>query len=255
MTASRQLSTQQVETFRRDGFLVIPGYCTPGEMQRLQAWTDQVQTWPEVSGTYMMYFETDERDAQRRLLNRMENLAPYHAGFAAWFTGEKIMGAVSDLFDEPAVLFKDKINFKLAGGGGFAPHQDVQAGWDRYASLHITAMICIDACTRENGCLEVSRGCHRRGMIGDSWKPLDDQAMSEMTFEAVKTAPGDAIFFDSFAPHRSGPNRSNVSRRVLYLTYNRRSEGDRLAQYYTDKRKSYPPDCERQAGKEYVFKV
>ena len=33
------------------------------------------------------------------------------------------MDVVSDLFDEPAVLFKEKINFKLPGGGGFLAHQ------------------------------------------------------------------------------------------------------------------------------------
>jgi len=31
--------------------------------------------------------------------------------------------------------------------------------------------------------------------------------------------------------------------------------GDHLAQYYADKRKSYPPDIERDPDKEYVFRV
>jgi hypothetical protein len=34
-----------------------------------------------------------------------------------------ISAAVSDLFGEPASLFKEKINFKLPGGGGFLAHQ------------------------------------------------------------------------------------------------------------------------------------
>jgi len=44
-------------------------------------------------------------------------------------------------------------------------------------------------------------------------------------------------------------------RRVLYITYNRASEGDWREQYYADKRKSFPPDCEREAGKVYEYKV
>jgi hypothetical protein len=44
-------------------------------------------------------------------------------------------------------------------------------------------------------------------------------------------------------------------RRIYFATYNRLSEGDHLAAYYADKRKSYPPDVEREAGKEYVFLV
>ena len=35
---------------------------------------------------------------------------------------------VGELFGEPAVLFKEKINFKMPGGAGFKAHQDQQAG-------------------------------------------------------------------------------------------------------------------------------
>ena len=41
----------------------------------------------------------------------------------------------------------------------------------------------------------------------------------------------------------------------MYLTYNRRSDGDHRQKYYDDKRKSYPPDFEREEGKNYAFKV
>ena len=140
----------------------------------------------------------------------------------------------------------------MPGGDGFKAHQDVQAGWDRYASIHITALVSIDATTVENGCLELVPGYHNKGLIGESWKPLDDDALD---YQPVVTEPGDAIFFDSFAPHRSDPNLTNAARRVLYVTYNKLSEGDHRRQYYDDKRLSYPPDCEREAGKEYVFRV
>ena len=42
---------------------------------------------------------------------------------------------------------------------------------------------------------------------------------------------------------------------MLYITYNRLSEGDSRAQYYADKHKNYPPDIERDAGRDYRFKV
>ena len=74
-------------------------------------------------------------------------------------------------------------------------------------------------------------------------------------YVALESEPGDAVFFDSFAPHRSGPKRLTTRRRVLYFTYNKLSEGDHLAQYYADKRASYPPDIEREPGKEYRYRV
>ena len=53
------------------------------------------------------------------------------------------------------------------------------------------------------------------------------------------------ILFDSFVPHRSGPNLSNGSRRVIYLTYNLSDEGDYYEEYFASKRKNFPPDFER----------
>lgn len=116
-------------------------------------------------------------------------------------------------------------------------------------------MVSIDACTPENGCLEMVSGHHDRGLIGEMWKPLEAEQMQGMDFVPVITEPGDVIFFDSFAPHRSAPNQTDAPRRVLYITYNRLSEGDWRIQYYADKRMSFPPDCEREPGKIYKFKV
>ena len=74
-------------------------------------------------------------------------------------------------------------------------------------------------------------------------------------YVSIPTNPGDAIFFDSYAPHRSGPNMTDEKRRVLYVTYNAASEGDNRKKYFADKRLSYPPDIEREPNKKYVFRV
>ena len=69
------------------------------------------------------------------------------------------------------------------------------------------------------------------------------------------TKAGDVVYFDSFVPHRSAPNLSETPRRVLYITYNRLSEGDHRERYYAEKRKAYPPDCERDPDKVYEYRV
>lgn len=246
------LTEQQLKDFERDGFLLIKGLYGANEMQEIENWTKEVTAYPEVPGKYMMYFEESKMSQGKRILCRLEDFEPYHAGFSHLFNEDKMKGVVSSLFGEEAVLFKDKINFKMPGGDGFKAHQDVQAGWDTYAKLHITALVTIDRCTKENGCLEMAPGHHRQGLIGEKWQPLDEDALD---YAAIETEPGDAVFFDSYAPHRSKPNLTDKARRVLYVTYNRLSEGDHLRQYYIDKRRNYPPDCEREADKQYVFKV
>ena len=249
------LSPQQLHDFDRDGYLLARNTLDPKEIDRIVSWVGEVQAYPEVPGKYMMYFEKSLLDGGKRILQRMENVYEYHQGFKDLFDSDSVKGVVSDLFREPAVLFKDKINFKLPGGGGFDWHQDQQAGWWVYANIFITALICIDRVTPDNGPLEISAGHHKRGLIGKEWEPLNNENMKEMKFESVLLEPGDMVFFDSFAPHGSGPNMTDQSRRVLYITYNKLSEGDHRKQYYADKRKSFPPDCERDPNKEYKFRV
>lgn len=249
------LSTEQLQDFDRDGYLLLRNRFKSKDIEQIVSWVNEVQSYPEIPGKYMMYFEKSLLDGGKRILQRMENVYEYHQGFKDLFDSDPVKGVISDLFQEPAILFKDKINFKLPGGGGFDWHQDQQAGWWVYAKIFITALICIDRVTPDNGPLEISAGHHKRGLIGKEWEPLNDDNMKEMRFESMMLNPGDMVFFDSFVPHGSGPNMTDQSRRVLYITYNKLSEGDHRKQYYSDKRKSFPPDCERDPKKEYKFRV
>ena len=214
-----------------------------GDLARLSEWAPAFQ---EGAG-YELEIQPGERtvgedgavtlvfDGQHAILLMIASFEP-----AGSIVVEARMGAVGD---------------DLIGGDGFKAHQDAQAGWNVYADYHVTALVSIDAATPENGCLEMAAGWHNRGLIGDEWRPLDDGDGSEVVYRSCPTQPGDVVFFDSYAPHRSAPNLTAAPRRVLYITYNRLSDGDHRAQYYADKRNSFPPDIERDAGKEYVFRV
>ena len=245
----------QVAAFQRSGFAAVPRLFDAREIERISSWVDELETSPEIPGRHWMYFEASRSEPGKRLLNRIENFAPFHEGLADLCSGERLLGAVSALFGGTAVLFKDKINFKLPGGGGFEAHQDAQAGWNTYASLYVTAAVALDPATLENGCLELAHWNHRHELIGELWAPLTDAALSEVEFVAYPMQPGDALFFDSYLPHRSAPNATHERRRVLYITYNRASEGDQRARYFADKYASFPPDCERDPDKRYEYRV
>ena len=247
------LASGEGEAFARDGFVMVPGMLDAEAVAALAHWTDELVAMPETRGQHMVYYEDHVDGGEERVLSRIENFCPYHQGFDRLLRGPTVLGVVESLLGEQALLFKEKINFKLPGGGGFEAHQDVQAGWDDYADLHLTMLIGIDRATLENGCLEIAAGRHREGPLGERWKPLADGAT--MDYRAIPTEPGDVLFFDSFVPHRSGPNRTSVQRRVLYVTYNVASAGDSRERYYADKRASYPPDCEREPGRDYSFRV
>ena len=249
------LTSEQIAAFKRDGFLHVPAMYSAQEVAEYTAWTTELQNRAEEPGQQMMYFEESGKEPGKRILNRIEAFTSYHDGFKKMLREGKLRQACGDLFASDAVLFKDKINFKQPGGDGFEPHQDQQAGWDRYAPHFISVMICVDEATVENGCLEIVAGFHHTGLVGNEWAPLTEEQVSGINFVHYPTKPGDIVFFDTYAPHRSAPNMSDKPRRLIFATYGMQSEGDHREQYYIDKRNEFPPDCEREDGKSYAFRV
>jgi hypothetical protein len=244
----------ELERYARDGFLVRRAMYSPAEMAEVSSWIETLAASPPRPGMEMPYYEDSLTEPGRRILSRIEKFAD-EGPFAGFVRARRILDVVESLLGAPALLFKEKINFKLPGGGGFEPHQDIQPGWDDYAPYFLSVAIAIDPSNGENGCLELAAGHHRRGSLGERWKPLTGAQLAGVRFERHPMAPGDVIFFDCFVPHRSAPNRTAQPRRNLYLTYNRAADGEHRARYFADKRESFPPDHEREPGKKYVYRV
>jgi hypothetical protein len=241
--------------FARDGFVLMKGFFDPRTTAQIAAWTEQLAAAPETPGRHWVYREASLVDPEARVLQRIENFCPFHAGFRRLMTEGPLVTAVAALLGEAPVLFKDKINFKMPGGHGFKAHQDQQAGWSRYADYFVTALVSVDPGTEANGCLKLAPARHREGLLGPEWQPLADDRPPLAEYVSLPTEPGDVVFFDSFAPHLSEANLTGAARRALYVTWNRMSAGDQRERYYADKRASFPPDVERAPGARYVFRV
>lgn len=254
-TIDRALDDAQVAQFHRYGWLHVPGFFDLAEVRDLHRWTDALSAKPQRHGEHMVYFENSLLDPETRVVQRIEYFCKAHAGFDDLVNRGRLSLASSKLLGEPVCLFKEKINFKYPGGAGFEAHQDQQAGWSAYAPIFLSVLVSIDPATMENGCLEIesSHAGRYRELIGEEWQPLRNTP--DCRYRPVPTDPGDAIFFDSYVPHRSNPNLTQSARRILYATYNARLHGDHREAYFRDKRANFPPDCEREAGKVYEFRV
>jgi 2-aminoethylphosphonate dioxygenase len=252
MLSIPSLTDAHLTEFNDTGFVVLRGAFGTEDTATIAKWCAEILVAPEVSGRHWVYHERANNAGNANLVSRIENIYPYHSGFAELI--DALAAPSAQLLGEDAQLFKEKVNFKMPGGDGFTPHQDSQAGWNAYADFFLSALVSVDAATLENGCLELSAGQHNRGLF-KSWKPLSEADMQDMVFEPVPTEPGDVVFFDCFAPHRSAPNCSDSMRRIYYATYNRASAGAHMEQYYADKFSNYPPDIDRDPNRDYVFKV
>lgn len=252
---STQLTGNQIAEFKRSGYLVIP---QAFDASFTALWLNELQAMIASQGPqrWMTYFEASGTGQQ---CCRVEHFLEDAPRLQEVLAGNKMMGWVAQCLEAPGILFKEKINLKLAGGQGFAAHQDAPA-FDLFGqSQHVTVMVSLEAGNERNGCLEVAQVEHCEEILPmNADRTLTDPVIESLTWQSIETAPGDIVIFSSFLPHRSGVNQSLQSRRAVYATYALASEGDHRAEYFRQKRALFPPDAEREAGRAYdggIFNV
>ncbi len=224
------LSDQQLLDWRRDGWLVLRGAVTAETLASLDAGVDDLAGWAAAGGPGLHHFEQTSGGAA---LARSERFADEHPVLGPFVSGGWLLDQVAAVLGEPAVLFKEKVNFKHPGGAGFAPHQDATAY--RFVDHHVSVMVPLDPSTEASGCLYFAPGYEQRQLATDDRGRVDEAVAETLDWRPVEVEAGDLVLFDSYAPHYSGTNTSDRSRRALYLTYNAARLGDHRAAYYADK--------------------
>ena len=221
----------------------------------LSEWCADIATWSaevgQEAGTWLQHQELVDG---QKVICRTENYVNSHEQLSKLVkTG--LSSVVGQLLGQEATLFKDKVNYKQAGGGGFACHQDTPA-YIGMATEHVTVMVAVDAATEENGCLQVALP-PRRGTEPSSdasvssagctsWLPgqvpldattgvITKEAQVDMQFAHIHCSPGDVLVFSGYLPHQSGSNNSSNARRAMFLTFNKQAEGDFHSDYYVQK--------------------
>ena len=231
MLGSPILNPSQLSQWKKNGFLALAQFFTQEEQATILQAVAEIEDWQPGGGAWLQHYEQIGEEVR---ISRTENFLPFHKNMRILLTKGKLVQVISEALGERAVLYKEKINYKYPHGGGYAAHQDATA-YDEL-SQHISCLIAVDPATRENGCLEMVEGEHQRGFIGPDERgliPVDEA--NKMKWEPIELACGDILLFHSYAPHRSGINKTKAPRRAIYATYNALSEGDLREQYYQQK--------------------
>lgn len=172
----------------------------------------------------------------------------------------KLQQFIEQLAGQPFVLFKDKCNAKNPGGGAFDPHQDVIA-YDQFKPrYHVTAAIFLDDATIENGCLyfpddylqdlselDAERVATPVGKLpvlesyegGSTHGNIRQEICDQIQWSPVTARKGDVVLFDSYVPHYSEKNESELSRRAMFFTFNASSDGNHYQAYYDMKHSQF----------------
>jgi hypothetical protein len=126
--------------------------------------------------------------------------------------------------DAAIAVFRSMFMNKPAGLGTYLSwHQDRWRALDRDPVLTIyTAM---DPATRENGCMQIIPGSHKRGIINpesDAGFLTEAQAAEHCAPDEivyVEMAPGEVVLLHNMVLHASDVNRSGQSRRAFSVCY------------------------------------
>jgi ectoine hydroxylase-related dioxygenase (phytanoyl-CoA dioxygenase family) len=240
---------EQKVFFQENGYLWIKDFFSIEQVQLLQNWADEIHRESEatlqlpeeisqsLSGTLVIVPEAKHP----KQACRAEDLCTIYPELYHFVRGT-VTAYISYILDEPYVLFKDKINFKWPGGGAFLPHQDFPAYENFGPREHVTAMVCIDPATLENGCLQVAKNWNQGNTIlpyvtgGPSHGSIDPKCSNELSWLPLLTSTGDLVLINSYIPHYSEVNHSQKPRRAMFFTHNRLKEGDHRCAYYHAKR-------------------
>jgi 2-aminoethylphosphonate dioxygenase len=150
------------------------------------------------------------------------------------------------------LLFKEKINYKLAGSWGFAPHIDATAYTHVKNIKHLTVLIAVDTTDMSNGGLEVVPRSHEMSVpISKTDNCIEADWVRSKEWVPVELKAGEMLVFGSYLAHRSGPNQSQNDRKAIYATYNLASEGDLHDPYYADRAVKWPATHMREEGNKY----
>lgn len=229
----RALNDDDLDAWNRTGYVHAPGFLTSNELDEVRATIDDIESRPDGDRGLLQHYEVGDDGAGSVQICRSEHLIDGYPSLRKLLTASRMVAMASELLGEPAVLYKEKINYKLPGGAGFAPHQDAPAY--PFVDSHLTCMLAIDDATVENGCLEVVVARHAEVLPMDEHGCIRADVADGFAWVSVPIAAGDLLWFHSRAPHRSGSNRSPYRRRGLFCTYNARSQGDLREAYYAEK--------------------
>jgi len=156
------LTTEQIEAYRRDGYLVIPRLIQGEQLARLRALTDQIVA--EARGVAANDDLYDLEPSHSATLPRVRRLKPAifkrYAFFHALARDPAITSVLSQLLGPAIRMHGGKLNMKSAGYGSPVEwHQD----WAFYPHTNddvLATGIYLDDCGENNGPLMVLPGTH-----------------------------------------------------------------------------------------------
>ena len=225
--------------FDADGYLIFPRFFDPADIQGLQERIDAIMlgTAPVDYDQIWMQLDTDSgkyEDLQwggngfrgasldYRKIQGLETDERFHAFITAPFFVELCRRDYGP--ELPIAAYRTMFMNKAAGKGTWLPwHQDRWTHLDQDPLL--TVWIPLDAATQANGCVQIIKGSHRKGLLNPdhpSGYLTEAQTAEHVRPEDIvylTVEPGDLVVLHNLLLHASDVNRTSHPRRALSVCY------------------------------------
>lgn len=241
--------------FETKGYILNKDFFDINELSLLNCGANYLKDIPEIIGGPMKYFEKSKIDGSV-ILNRVENFCDFVPLLDSILLADKIKNLLRNLTGREYILFKEKINYKLPGAGGFLPHQDGSAFRKFVDDELITIMIPMSVAKEINGCLRIASYSYKKKLIQHSQGCISDnyyEAGNSKNWCEIIMNPGDILCFSSYLVHCSNDNFSKIARTSYFVTYSPKELESQREKYFQYKRNKFPPRIERNQHTDYTF--
>lgn len=222
VTSTRIVSDEQLEQYRRDGFIMIDGLLTPEEVEQYSK--------AVVAGVNHRTRNNDipleEKSNYQKSFTQCMNLWEDRPDVAPLTFHPKISQVAAELMEvDAARVWHDQALFKVAHGRQTDAHQD-HPYWPMKETNSITAWIPFIQSTLENGALGYLPGSHSIGMrkfvnifFGEPQDILAEPEIAGIEPVFLEVPPGAVAFHHGLTVHLAGANNTDVDRAVHTVIY------------------------------------
>ncbi|MDA0746290.1 MAG: phytanoyl-CoA dioxygenase family protein [bacterium] len=226
---------EQKVFFEREGYLVVRGLLSVGEIEACEAEIERLHRLAvnlEAKGDpAFRHFQREPyaKDAEIGdvpVLRKVEQTREFSEVFRALATHPDLVKVVQALIGPDLLLFRSTLMLKPAfHGSSHGLHQD-SAYWPMDPPTLVTVSIALSDATSENGCICVIPKSHEWGLqewgriARDQDEALTDRTDVDLSAQVeVPLSAGDVLLFHSLLVHGSGPNRSANPRHTALYAY------------------------------------
>ena len=226
------LTRQQVESYQRDGFLVIDGFLSPDELNELRgAVTESVDEMAKLGGQRIAgegnkKFADGKDDYYSRVFLQRLNLWKINSTIKEYFLNSAIGEMMCRLSGAEGIrVWHDQTLQKPPWGNPTAWHLDCPY-WSFHSRDAISIWVALDDATLQNGCMHFLPGSHKLANfenvgIGQDMAALFEVYPAFKRIDAVhaEMKAGSAGIHSGLTAHAAGPNMTPRLRRAMTCAY------------------------------------